>query len=482
MIFSHRFTKTLLSATAIGLLSACAVIDKKDTNQPSNWFVRLFEKDGNAQAQDAILAYLNGNFEKTLEHTTEALKANPRNQQALLVGALAAEKLGRYNKARQYYEDLIVIDGDETSILGTDDSQPQKITQIAQKRLRAITISQTKLTIENKNGSKSFAISKQASKDISKQTITKALTKKTPTAAKKTNIDNLFTPEQQNIVSRFLILIELAEKDFITKEEFLSRRRANLGGLLPLTHSAPGVGIDQPVPSPDLIIERLEILKEGVATRAITPREFSAERDVIIEALMSPNPRNRLKNKAPSKNILDAAKDLRRLEALYNMGLITDAERLNEKQAIEKYLGIKRDDEASAQSSTIAASNVSFAGNTSNDTSSNTAPIQVQVQVPSQIQVPAALQVPAQVQIPAAVSAPTDLSISGNIQVANPEVVVTVPAAAPTSVSVTTSAPTPVTASSDKPTTENDELAAAAQAAKTSPTLTPAAPQVTSPF
>lgn len=471
MIFSRYFTKALLSATALSMLSACAIIDKKDTNQPSNWFVRMFEKDGQSQAQEATLAYLNGDFEKTLEYTTEALKANPRNQKALLVGALAAEKLKRYNKARQYYEDLIVIDGEETSILGTDDSQPQKIVTTAQKRLRAVTIAQTKLTVENKNGTKSFAVSKQASKDISKQTITKALAKKAPAAAKKTNIDNLFTPEQQNIISRFLILKELAEKDFITKEEFLSRRRANLGGLLPLTNSAPGVGIDQPVPSPDLIIERLEILKEGVATRAITPREFSAERDVIIEALMSPNPRTRLKNKAPSKNILDAAKDLRRLEALHNMGLITEAEHANEKQAIEKYLGI-RHDEQTASAPVIDNSSVANIS-VSDSTNSGVAPLQVQVQVPSQIQVPAALQVPSQVQVPAAISAPAALQISGNVQVANPEVVVAV-----TQTSEPIKEPTTNTSSS----IEDAELNAAVQVAKTSPTLAPAAPQVTSPF
>ena len=81
-------------------------------------------------------------------------------------------------------------------------------------------------------------------------------------------------------------------------------------------------------------------MKDGVETRAITPREFSAERDVIIEALMSPNPRQRIKNKAPSKHVLDAAKDLRRLEVLYNLNLITDSEKNTEKKAIEKHLGI----------------------------------------------------------------------------------------------------------------------------------------------
>jgi len=344
-MFSHNLAKTLLSATAFGLLCSCAVVDKKDTAEESSWFVSMFEKDGQNFANEAVLAYSNGQFAKTLEYTTEALKANPRNQQALLVGALAAEKTGRLNKARQYYEDLIVINGQETSILGSSNGQPQKISDIAKANLRAITIAQSNLTIENRDGSKHFAVSEVAGEKISRNTIAEALDKRNVKAVRSqpVGVDDIFSPTEQNIVSRFLILKELAEKDFITKDEFLSRRIANVGGLLPLTHKAPGIGIDEPVPSPDLIIERLNILREGVETRAITPREFSAERDVIIEALMSPNPRQRVKNKAPSKNILDAAKDLRRLEVLYNLYLITESELEAEKKAIEKYLGIRRE-------------------------------------------------------------------------------------------------------------------------------------------
>lgn len=343
-MFSRHLTKTLLSATALSLLAACAVVDKKDTPEESNWFVRAFEKDGQSYANQATLAYSNGQFQKTLEYTNEALKANPRNQQALLVGALAAEKLGRYNKARQYYEDLIIINGSETSILGSSDGRPQKISEIAKNNLRAITIAQSNLTIENRDGTKHFAISEEAGNIQSKNTIAEALSKKSIPVVRTqpVGVDDIFTPDEQNIVSRFLILKELAEKDFITKDEFLSRRSANIGGLLPLTRQAPGVGINQPVPSPELIIERLEVLKDGVETRAITPREFSAERDIIIEALMSPAPRQRIKNKAPSKNILDAAKDLRRLEVLYDLNLITENERNAEKKAVEKYLGINR--------------------------------------------------------------------------------------------------------------------------------------------
>jgi len=343
-MFSRNLAKTLLFSTALTMLTACAVVDKKDTAEESNWFVRLFEKDGQNYADRATIAYSNGQFNQTLEYTTEALKANPRNQQALLVGALAAEKLGRYNRARQYYEDLIIINGQETSILGSSDGQPQKISEIAKNNLRVITIAQSNLTIENRDGTKHFAIANDAGELQSKTTIANALNKKNITTVRTqpVGVDDIFTPQEQNIVSRFLILKELAEKDFITKDEFLSRRLANIGGLLPLTRKAPGIRIDQRAPSPDLIIERLEILKDGVENRAITPREFSVERDIIIEALMSPNPRQRIKNKAPSKNVLDAANDLRRIEVLYNLNLITENERNAEQKAVEKYLGINR--------------------------------------------------------------------------------------------------------------------------------------------
>lgn len=358
-MFSARIDRLLMCTAAVAVLSGCAIFEKKDSDEPSNRLMQLFEKDGAAYADKATLAYSTGNFKQTLTLVTEALKDNPRNQQALLVGALAAEKLGRFNRARQYYEDLILIDGQATSILGSSSGQPEKISEIAKTRLRSITIKQSELVIENKNGVKSFNLSKDAGATISKNAINKAMSRRNAAkpAPKKPApaVANLFNQQEQNIITRFLVMKELAEKDFISKEEFLSRRNANIGGLLPLTKQAPGVGIDQPVPAPELIVERINVLKEGVEARAITPREFSAEREVIIEALMSPSPRARLKNKAPSRDILGAAKDLRKLEVLYDLNLITSGEKAAEKKAIENYLGIKRDEPKPAATDNSAA-------------------------------------------------------------------------------------------------------------------------------
>lgn len=376
-MFSNKNNKLFLGVAALGLLAGCAVFDKKDTDEESGWFMSQFEKDGCRKANEATIAYSRGDFKKTLELAAEAIKENPRNQQALLVGALASEKLGRYNRARQYYEDLIIINGKETSVLGSSNGTPQPISEIARSRLRMITIKQSELVVENKNGAKVFNISAEAGAAQSKNTISRALQKK-PAAKpqKRAEIGSLFTQQEQNIIARFLTLKELAEKDLITKEEFLTRRQANIGGLLPLTSRPPALGIDQPVPSPDLIVERINVLKDAVETRAITPREFSAERDVIIEALLPPSPRTRMKPKAPSKNILGAAKDMRKLEVLYDLNLITSSEKTDETKAIEKYLGINRTKPAAA-------------------TAEQTAPVKVQVQTQTVAQVPqAAVQSP----------------------------------------------------------------------------------------
>ncbi len=352
-MFSRKSAITILcSATAFGLISGCAVFDKKDSDEPSNWVVRQFEKDGAENAQLATVAYSQGNFKQAEEYFLASLKENPRNPQALLVGALTYEQTGRPNRARQYYEDLILINGNETSILGTSNNVPEKMSDIARKRLRLINVRQSELVVEDDHGAKIFNISKENGQQQTRSAIEAALiareqnnalaNQKPSTQEEIAAVQKLFNAQEQNVIARFLILKELAEKDLITKEEFLTRRMTNVGGLLPLTHQAPGTGIDRSVPSADLIIERINVLKDAVEARAITPREFSAERDLIIEALLPPNPRTRMQPKAPSKDILGAAQDIRKLEVLYDLNLITAKEKEKEQKAIENYLGLNK--------------------------------------------------------------------------------------------------------------------------------------------
>ena len=276
------------------LLCACSELSLERPNH--SWFAdKSYGTEGQNDADLATVAYSQGNFAEAENYVIQALTVNPKNTQALMVGALVYEKLGRLNRARQYYEDIIIIGGDEMTILGTEGSAPEKMTEVARKRLRLLNMQITDFMIENHNGTMTFNISKEAAERQGKSAMEEALFVRTQRLIANNQADSqadikavevLFDEGEKNIVSRFLIMNELAENDMITKQEFLEARAANIGGLLPLSNMPPALGIDAPVPSPDLIIERINSLKEAVEARAITPQEFSAERDLIIKAIL----------------------------------------------------------------------------------------------------------------------------------------------------------------------------------------------------
>lgn len=349
-MFAWNIARRFVVLSLAGSLAVSCSFVKEHTS-PETYNTLTFSDGGSEEAGKATVAYSQGDFAKTEEHVLKALEENPKQQQALLVGALMSEKTGRLNRARQYYEELIIINGNETTILGNEQMLPEKISDVAKKRLRLLEVKQSNLVIEDANGAKVFNISQPAGQAQSRSAIEEALFKREQqkiaeqqpsSEAEIRAVQILFTDQEQNIISRFLILKELAEKDLITKQEFLRARMANVGGLLPLTHKPGAFGIDRSVPAPDVILERIKVLKDAVESRAITPQEFSAERDLIIEALLPPNPRQRMQNKIPSRDVMGAAKDLRKLEILYDLNLITAKEKAAEKAAIEKYLGINR--------------------------------------------------------------------------------------------------------------------------------------------
>ena len=349
---SNLIKPAICAATGALMMCACTVSSEDKEIPNHSWFKgQAYGTEGAGDAEQATLAYSQGRFNDAENYVIQALRLNPRQPQALMVGALVYEKLGRLNRARQYYEDLIIVGGEETTILGTKDGTPERMSEVARRRLRRLNMQQSEFMIEDKDGVMTFNISKEAAGRQGKSAMEEALfvreqqmiaNNQADAEANIKAVELLFSDDEKTVISRFLIMKELAEKDMITKQEFLAGRQANIGGLLPLTHRPPAYGINHPVPSPDLILERINSLKEAVEARAISPQEFSAERDLIVEAILPPNPRQRIRPKAPAKDIMTAAKDLRKLEVIYDMNLITADEKQQEKAAIEKYLGINR--------------------------------------------------------------------------------------------------------------------------------------------
>lgn len=350
MVHSLLLKYSVCGLVSLLALNACSLPQSNEKPNHS-WFKgEVYGTEGDSDAELATVAYSQGKFDEAENHVIQALRLNPRHPQALMVGALVYEKLGRLNRSRQYYEDLIIVGENETTILGSADGTPQKMSDIAKKRLRRLNMQQSEFMIEDNNGTMTFNISKEAAARQGKSAMEEALFVRNQQliASNQANADAdikavevLFDDNEKNVISRFLIMKELAEKDMITKQEFLAARQANIGGLLPLTNKAPAFGINAPVPSPDLIIERINALKSAVEARAITPQEFSAERDLIIKAILPPEPRVRMQAKAPAKDILTAAKDLRKLEVISELGLVTKNEKAKEKKAIESALGVQ---------------------------------------------------------------------------------------------------------------------------------------------
>ena len=346
-VFAKKIGKNLIySVAAVAILSGCNSTARmgEDGKSPTIW---QFNDQAQEDANLATVAYSQGRFEEAQRLADRSLQSNPKLPQALIVSAMTAEQLGHYNRARQNYEDIILLNSNDTSVLGSTNGKPEKMSDIAQKRLRTITLQQSKMVIEDDSGDKVFNIEDSKALRQSKSAIAKAIfmaqKKKTVIEEQIEAAEILFDDGEQNVIARFLTLKELAENDLVTQEEFLNARSANIGALLPMTNGAPAFGIDRAVPSPELIVERINVLKEATEAKAITPREFSAERDLIIETLLPPHPRQRAKRKLPSKDIMTAAKNLRKLEVLYDLNLITTKEKEKEKAAIENYLGINRD-------------------------------------------------------------------------------------------------------------------------------------------
>jgi len=360
-VFSNSLKYGLSILLAATSLTACSFVEKHTS--PETYKMLTFNDNGVKEANLAVIAYSNGNFEEADKHVLESLYDNKKNTQALLVGALVAEKTNRPNKARQYYEEIILYNGNDMSVLGTTGSEPQKITDIARKRLRQLNLSQNKLIIEDDYGNKIFNLSKPASAKNATTAMEEALFLRLKKNGEKSSaqaeadrsaVEVLFSDEEKNTISRFIIFKELAENDLITKEEFLRARQANIGGLLPLTQIPASSQVIKPVPTASIIVDRINALKSAVEDRAITPGEYSAERNLIVEAVLPPYPSERLKKKTPAQDIISAAKDLRKLEVIYDLGLITTGEKSKEQKAIERNLGLTDKNTANTQPTTLS--------------------------------------------------------------------------------------------------------------------------------
>ena len=288
----------------------------------------LFKTD----TEQSILNWSAGEYEDAIHYAQKALRKNPDDVYAMLVAGLSYERLGYPNRARALYEQAAASDdGESVGVFGGVRNVPaEELKKTAAARLAALNLPQTPLAVmDSETKTAVFTASAFGQKDY-------AAGKQVASADEIKGGLDMLSEGDRNVVLRFLTFIRLRDEKYVTEDEWQSRRAVNLGGLLPYTLAPAGKGLDLPAPTGDVIIGRLNALREALEMRAITPREHAAEREIILEALLPSNPFYRMTPAPVPQDILQGATALRRIEMLRNLNLITAAEAAKEKAAIEK--------------------------------------------------------------------------------------------------------------------------------------------------
>ena len=333
---------------AIGL-NACGALQGQllDT---SFWASSPFKKNDEAELGIAELA--KGNYVTAESHFQKALKQNGKDVHALLGAGILYQNTGQLTKAREMYEAVLAIRPDE--------SQQFVVWNSIQTR-PASQIASVNLSLLDSGGVASAMGGAAAGQDVTRPGPVRPVT---PPFAPSPSVSaapagsamlgrpparpsqpavpggpqaaiGKFADADANIVSRFATIRALRDQGLITQQEFASRRRANIGALLPLTSPPPSAGLDRPVPTTEQITGRPRAIGRALEMRAISVTQHSAERNMILDALMPSAPVVVENPGAPPQGLMQAADSVRRLEQLRDGGYITSDEYVKERQSIE---------------------------------------------------------------------------------------------------------------------------------------------------
>ena len=354
------FKKTSLSLLTI-LLCSCANFAFQDT-------ASVKEPVKENYTDKAIVYMVKGDLDSALLNVTSALKDNPDDPYALMVAGIVYDMMGIPHKARRYYEDIIEAKHTETSMLDNFSfNAPKPLNEAALKRLKAIEVKKVPFAIhgtevitpemENLSGARPSMTSAydakteqaamlgnsgdmyiKASKQFNAQPVAVENSYRTNDTNAKTIYagNQIFSGTDKNIVNRFVTFKRLLDEGLVTREEYFMRRTPNIGGLLPLSNPQPSIGIDRPIPDPEVIVDRLKALKTAFEIKAISAREYASERSLILDSLLPPAFKDKMVPPKPPEDILAGAEAIRRLEVLREQGLISDSELEKEKKAVER--------------------------------------------------------------------------------------------------------------------------------------------------
>ncbi len=295
----------------------------------------------NNEGELGVAELAKGNYVTAEGHFQKALKANPRDIDALIGAGILYQNTGQITKAREMYEAVLA--------LRPDDSHQfvvwNKLTTRPAAQIASVNLSL--LETGDVPGSMPMA-APDAGMAMAPAPVAQPMA---PVTGAPTTSAMLGRPMQQsnapavpvgefngsdaNIMSRFATLRALKEQGLITDAEYNQRRQTNIGALLPLTSPPPAAGLDRPVPTTEQISGRLRAIGRALEMRAISVSQHAAERSMILDAMMPSAPVVVANPGVPPSGLMEAADSVRRLEQLQNSGFIDANEYGRERQAIE---------------------------------------------------------------------------------------------------------------------------------------------------
>jgi len=317
-------------------LSGCGAF-QSDLFSETFWAGSPFRQNNEAELGIAELA--KGNYITAEAHFKKALRGNPRDIDALIGAGILYQNTGQLTKARQMYESVLALRPDESKqFVVWSDISTRPASQIASVNLSL-------LDSGGVTPSAQTPAAAPMTKPVTGAPAGSAMLGRTaqPTpppaapamAPMAKDAVGGFSGGDANVMSRFATLRSLRDQGLITPDEFNQRRQTNVGAMLPLTSPPPAAGLNRSVPTAEQIGGRLRAIGRALEMRAISVAQHSAERGMILDALMPSAPVVVANPAVPPKGLMEAADSVRRLEKLRNEGFISSDEYARERQAIE---------------------------------------------------------------------------------------------------------------------------------------------------
>ncbi|MCH9050100.1 MAG: tetratricopeptide repeat protein [Proteobacteria bacterium] len=335
-------------ALTIGL-GACGGVLQSGLFTESFWASSPLKEKENDEAELGLAEMAKGNYVGAEGHYQRALKANAKDVHALIGQGILYQNTGQTTRAREMYEAVLAIrPKDSQRMVIWNDVSTRPVAEIASVNL-ALLDSGGVLASMGRGPTGPQARDERPVAPASPPAFQMVVSGApdgtamlgrplaTPVTATAPAVPRLANGDA-NIVFRFKTMRALRDQSLITQDEFATRRRANIGALLPLTSPPPAAGLDRPVPTTGQISGRLRAIGRALEMRAMSVSQHTAERSMILDALMPGTPAVVANPGKPPEGLMEAADAVRRLELLQDGGFISSDEYTRERQAIERAL------------------------------------------------------------------------------------------------------------------------------------------------